>query len=1097
MFEFDNASIRKLATTSMRLNVILFVTLALALLSISTSYWAFSRLIQEEREKIDYHYTRLMTNIRAHEDFLTGVARKGDEATAQLDKEVIPLQSRLLSSRSGVNTYEGRSFSFATPFTLTVDQEDDQAGFIQGAFSIGVLLTNFYNSFWSTSQYSSPQSFVFDLDTPFSLAIPAMGFFPDRYLFKADDNLPLIEDLRQQLARQSMDVTNVHIRWITQGGQDKDVNGDEMLLGFIAFNASNKIWLKDRYADQLVAITVLDLSTVSKVVGENVFDYLELIPPGGEPLFNSIPEYDRSDNGLNFFLNGLVIKISNTDSDNMGWTALYRIKYERFMQYAKWQLMVLISLLLANILAGLLAFRWYLKKVVLPARNAYQNVSESDSFGRIVIQNIPVAICILRRDDLQVLLVNQMAQQMLGDAETIGQLWTQWNISSAIPLESPVTCIVSIDDDRFLQLSYVAAHYEEEDVLLCAFNDLTEHKRAEKALADAKQLADAASDAKMRFLATMTHEIRTPLYGVLGTLELFALTQLSEQQREYLKTLQESSSSLLQLLSDVLDVSKIEAGQMILEPTQFCPLDIVEVVLKQYSEAAIAKNLQLYTCIDPDVPGLLYGDAARIRQILVNLVNNAIKFTDVGRIVVRLRMVRRKNDQVDLEWQVADTGIGIPLSQHSRLFEPFHQAHVQQHTVSGTGLGLAISWQLIKLMKGELRVVSDVGLGSSFIMALRLRVISDVIPRNNCALPNETVYVRGPNKELVANVCAWFKSWGAKALTDDQFGAIDDAQVDLNANTMILVDLFPSRLSQIEWKGPRLLCSPEYTHDPQRTPEGWCINLFAIRCIGKTAMRARGLVLEPDCETPPQRTHKFDLNILLAEDNAINQILLKEQLEELGCRVVPCSNGQEVLQRWNDDEFDVLLTDVNMPLMNGYELAMALRERHIDIPIIGITANAMREKGERCLEVGMNAWLTKPVTLKVLGDTLSRVMGIRSEVDAAEDGEHEVSSPVVEATESVQTGPSLQVPERMRDLFIKTMREDVQTTRQAFTENDMAKARLMFHRMQGALAMVDAQHLTTLCCRIEEQMLNQALTDELIAQAKKILDEIDSALDEL
>ena len=265
--------------------------------------------------------------------------------------------------------------------------------------------------------------------------------------------------------------------------------------------------------------------------------------------------------------------------------------------------------------------------------------------------------------------------------------------------------------------------YQSEDVVLCGVSDITSQKEIERTLRNAKQVADKASEAKTMFFATISHEIRTPLYGILGTLELLALTGLSGQQQQYLNTIQQSSSTLLRTINDTLDLSRIEAGRQELDIAEFSPSDILERVVANYAARAQGKGLLIYAITDIDVPAAVLGDATRILQVLNNLVSNAVKFTEAGRVAVRAAAVVPSPGRVSLRFQVADTGVGIPADSQAQLFEPYFRAHAGlERDISGTGLGLAICRRLSDLMGGSLSVVSEEGLGTSIVFTLTLDV---------------------------------------------------------------------------------------------------------------------------------------------------------------------------------------------------------------------------------------------------------------------------------------------------------------------------------------------------------------------------------------
>ena len=478
-------------------------------------------------------------------------------------------------------------------------------------------------------------------------------------------------------------------------------------------------------------------------------------------------------------------------------------------------------------------------------------------------------------------------------------------------------------------------------------------------------MADAANEAKTLFLATMSHEIRTPLYGVLGTLELLARTDLNSQQRGYLNAIEGSSANLLQMICDVLDVSKIEAGQLSLEFSTFSPIELVQDVIKAYAGAAQSKGLQLFACLDPQLPDRVRGDVTRIRQILNNLLNNALKFTESGRIVLRLRLESREGERTMLQWQVVDTGKGIAEEDQQYLFEPFFQVSGNANVVAGSGLGLSICKRLMHLMNGTLRVVSEPGLGSSFSFTLPLAQVSDdgQAPWAQPLL-GERVYVVSPVRELAESVGGWLRRWGARA----QLSAPESAEADPGA---VLLELYPGPSEPcqlLHWSGPRVMAS---VHEHGAYP--WQISLNNLQALNRAVSRAQGseeLLALSINEKPTE--FSLNLRLLVAEDNLINQLILRDQLEELGCSVVLAGDGIEALSLWGDTAFDMILTDVNMPRMNGYELTEQLRRLGCSLPIIGATANAMFDEAERCLNAGMDYCLVKPFTLRALYQCLHR-----------------------------------------------------------------------------------------------------------------------------
>ncbi|WP_411383703.1 ATP-binding protein [Pseudomonas sp. L7] len=673
-------------------------------------------------------------------------------------------------------------------------------------------------------------------------------------------------------------------------------------------------------------------------------------------------------------------------SNSFGWEGGFwlpeRLTIRKHLDYSNWQIIYSIQLksllpslaipLAAALLICLLAtvfMLWCVKRInqrlIVPAAARIDALIESEAFCSAVIHVAPVALCVLRRSDGAVVLENQLSTQWLGMGDERTRLCHQWiDRAFGSETERSSTDELQMADGRHLFLSYAPTRYQREDVLICAFSDITERKTTEMALQQARTLADAANEAKTLFLATMSHEIRTPLYGVLATLELLSRTQLDTQQRGYLTAIEGSSASLLQLICDVLDVSKIEAGQLALELTTFAPLELTQDVIQNYTGAAQSKGLQLFACIDPRLPEHVLGDVTRIRQILGNLLSNAVKFTETGRIVVRLLLMSREGERAMLQWQVVDTGKGIPTQDQQQLFEPFFQSSPTANVVAGTGLGLSICKRLVHLMNGSLRVFSEPGLGSSFTFTLPLEQVS-AHTQYAWAQPlvSERIYVHSQVQELAEHTAGWLRRWGARAQLTGQ----DTSQLDTGAT---LVELCPGQASTTlkdDWNGNRVVVAQDAHGIVQVDERTWRVGLNNLQALNRAVGQALGIELQDEPMKPVTvQKGRLNLHLLVAEDNMINQLILRDQLEELGCTVVLARDGVEALALWQDADFDIVLTDVNMPRMNGYQLTGELRARGCSVPIIGATANAMLDEAERCLGAGMAHLLVKPFTLHAL-----------------------------------------------------------------------------------------------------------------------------------
>lgn len=664
----------------------------------------------------------------------------------------------------------------------------------------------------------------------------------------------------------------------------------------------------------------------------------------------------------------LVIRKQLMSSD---WQLVYSIDLLDVLQGLWRQLLGALVFCLLSIALILLLLRRFEQRLITPALHRIQALIESEAFSRDVIQAAPVALCVLRRSDGQMVLENQLAQQWLGAGEDRELLCPGW-IRQAFDMAGAgheQTFVTSLG--QHLHLSSVPSRYKGDEVLLCAFNDISASKQVEAALEAARQSADAANEAKTLFLATMSHEIRTPLYGVLGTLELLSRTALDAQQRDYLRALEGSSATLLQLICDVLDVSKIESGQLVLEQEVFSPLELVHEVVQGYGAAALGKGLQLHACLDPALPLRLLGDRARIRQILNNLLSNAVKFTDHGRVTLRVRLSHREAERSYLSWQVADSGRGIAQEDQPFIFDPFYQAEGNTHVVAGTGLGLPICQRLTQLMNGQMRMVSDLGLGTSFSLLLPLE---ECLPESDdavsCNLLAERIQVVSPLRELAESLAGWLRRWGARA----QAGST----ATLSTGGLLL-EAHPGKLDAPllpDWQGRRIMASADGCGEPRQEGDCWYVNVSHLAAIHQAVCQAQGLwQLHDEARSPFPPLHPLGLRILVAEDNLINQLILRDQLEALGCTVVLANDGEQALRCWAQDQFDVVLSDVNMPRLNGYELARTLRRQGCVLPIIGATANALRGEEELCLAAGMNHCLVKPFTLQTLFHCLAAHQG--------------------------------------------------------------------------------------------------------------------------
>lgn len=1046
----NNAVLEAFTRSSSRLNKGLMVLLGIALLLVLTNYWSLQRGVETRYGATRFHFARLMENLSEQESYLKSLTHPGIQAELLRATNVqVSLKSRMVDNHRTL--YEGQKYSFSVPFSVKFDEQQISAAARPQIFALGAHLTSYYSAFWSSSPYEAPQTFLLNRQTPYTITVPSVGYQRRESTEETGNLVALVNAVQQTLDQTPQPLEQNRVYW--QAGP-----APAHLLAYIGLPLDGQ--------GQAVVGTLLDVAQVDDVqraLDHSAFDRFTLIGPDGSRLVGPDVGVPLSD-GVHFRADGFEFKI--TQRGDQPWSAIYGLNYSHFFHSALWPLSSLALLLGTLITLCWGGSRWYRRQVINPARLAHERIAESVAFSRVIIDTAPTGLCVVRRSDGKVLIENQRAQQWPGTARLVSALTGVHDSAESGETHLEI-------EGRHLQIGFVSTRYQAEDVRLYAFNDITRHIEDAQALEDARHAADAANEAKTLFLATMSHEIRTPLYGVLGTLELLGLTDLDPHQKTYLQTIQRSSATLFQLISDVLDVSKIESGQMAIEAVEFCPLDMLEDTLHTYAAFAQRKGLQLYSCIDPQLPDSVLGDPMRIRQILNNLVSNALKFTDIGRVVIRARVTARDAEYVNLEWQVTDSGVGIPEAQQAKLFDVFYQAP-DTASEGGAGLGLPICRWLAQMMDGEIKVVSEPGLGSSFTLKIRLPLCSGALTNPPLIEPSATpVYVQAPVRELAQSLCDWLNRLGIAA-------ALAAPTPEQDSRQAVLVDLLPSEPARY-WAGQRVLCLPGAHSPPLHTAQGWVVDMHDVRAIATTVSLAQHGKHEQPPAALPQSAGQLGLRILVAEDNPINQAIIKEQLEALGCSVTLAANGEQALQLWQPQAFDLVLTDVNMPLMNGYELARTLRAHDPQLPIIGVTANAMREEGVRCLAVGMNAWIVKPLSLQTLRAQLVKLCKVKAPVE-----------PPPEPFDD-----HVQLSDKMRPLFISSVQQDLQRLGAALAQRDARALAQLLHSAAGALGAVQALPLAQACIELENALNRGSLDTTLELKVKAVMQRLSAVLDTL
>jgi two-component system, NarL family, capsular synthesis sensor histidine kinase RcsC len=873
------------------------------------------------------------------------------------------------------------------------------------------------------------------------------------------------------------------------------MDGDEPFGAFVAYEPIQP------FIDQIRKISALEMTVVTDdgqvVFGTGSAVHSQAVATAIEPLLVLQP----SEAGVAKYRRGGMFFIA----ERIAGTPWTLVRAYDWADILKGELLPLLTAITLGML--MLGALWLLlirqdRSVFSPVLARAKRVYQSEVLNRTMIEASPVGLCVIAMNNAAPLLQNELVREYAidvtdPDSTFYKQLLHEFRCAKDALTGRPEAREFSIslpsergDGVRHLLVAVMPIVYQDWDAIFCVLRDMTARVELEESLLrarhdseQAKLAAESASRAKTSFVATMSHEIRTPLNGILGHLELLGRSHLEPSQRERLGRIRLSADALLAIISDVLDFSRIEAGQLDIDPVPFELRSLIEETALLYAPAAQRKGLRLYFGVESGLATSYVADAHRIRQVLNNLVSNAVKFTESGRIILRVcQLPRQAGESVRLRFEVIDSGIGMTKEQRQQIFQSFSQADASiSRRFGGSGLGLTLCQQLSELMGGNIEVQSTPSVGSVFSFELPVDVdelaqVPPVMP-----LTRRRIALLSAATEWRTEISSLLAGWGADVMTvalPSEFDADWLAQADA---LVIFGSWHAWPVDEERALVATAKLSIKATTDGPLLPE-LRDGLRVISCYSSSALLTAILEAEPDIpvqwpqveqDYPESDSIEPRSSVLLVDDNPVNRELIQQQLEALGYRVDTAEDGVAALRLWLEGHYEIVLTDINMPNMNGYELTQQLRARGVQVPILAVTATALASEKAHCKQAGINDLLLKPLSLERLGEAMAC----------------HITQPSASFVKATWAG---KYPEKVCRIFVDSGTRDLDAILAAAAEHDQDSLLARTHSLKGALLMLGEQDVARQCAALE-----QWIDDEGIEVARPGIESLESALREL